>query len=512
MTASAEARTGPVVSGTSAQPFRVGIHGMTCASCVRRVERALAAVPGVEQANVNLATEEASVVAHEVPIESLRAAVDRAGYELRLADESNEVAQDALETERRAEYAALKQRTIFALGVAALLMGNMLLQLIVPDAVPTRVLFPIEFALALPVQFWAGARFYQGAWRIGRHGSSDMNTLIALGTSVAFVYSSVVTFVPGVFSGAMVGGTHAVYFDTSAAIIGFILLGRTMEARAKGQTSQAVRALIALRPKLARVLEDGQEYEIPIAAVQPGDTVIVRPGEQIPVDGEVAAGQSAVDESMLTGESAPVVKGVGAAVFGATVNSTGVLQLRATAVGADSALARIIRLVQDAQGSKAPIQRLADQIAAVFVPTVIGIAALTFVAWFVFGPDPALTFATLNAVAVLIIACPCALGLATPTAIMVGTGRAGQAGVLVRDAAALERSMSWCWTRPAPSPRATPQSHRFDWSRARRSSKTRSYASLRPLSADPSTRTPRRSSARQSVEKLASPGRTRSRR
>ena len=228
------------------------------------------------------------------------------------------------------------------------------------------------------------------------------------------------------------------YFDTSAAIIALVLLGRLLEARAKGQTSQSVRALVALRPKLARVIEDGQEYEIPLSAVQPGDTVLVRPGEQIPVDGEVVSGDSAVDESMLTGESMPVPKMPGDAVFGATVNASGLLHVRATAVGADSALARIIRLVEDAQGSKAPIQRLADGIAAVFVPIVIGIALLTFAGWWALGPDPAFTLAILNAVTVLIIACPCALGLATPTAIMVGTGLGARHGVLIRNAEALE--------------------------------------------------------------------------
>jgi len=264
-----------------------------------------------------------------------------------------------------------------------------------------------------------------------------MNTLIALGTSAAFGYSMVVTFAPQVLASAE-GISTAVYYDTSAAIIGFVLLGRMLEARAKGQTTQSVRALIALRPKLARVLEDGQEFEIPVTAVQPGDTVIVRPAEQIAVDGTVVDGESAVDESMLTGESVPVVKRAGDSVFGATLNGSGLLRIEATAVGADSALARIIRLVEDAQGSKAPIQRLADRIAAIFVPVVIGIAALTFLGWLFLGPEPAMTFALLNAVAVLIIACPCALGLATPTAIMVGTGRAAQAGVLIRDAAALE--------------------------------------------------------------------------
>jgi len=427
----------------ASEHLRVGIRGMTCASCVRRVERALAGVPGVETAAVNLATEEATVdAAGGVPIEALRAAVEKAGYELRLPGEADDDdARDALEAERRAEYRDLKRRTVFALSIAAVLVVAMPLTHWVPglDRIPMRVLNPLFFALALPVQFWAGRRFYEGAWKIGRHGASDMNTLIALGTTAAFGYSVVATFAPEVFT-SVDGPEGAVFFDTSAAIIGFVLLGRLLEARAKGQTSASVRALIALRPKLARIFEDGQEYEIPISAVQPGDVVIVRPGEQFPVDGVVIEGISAVDESMLTGESVPVAKAPGDEVFGATMNAIGLLRVRATAVGADSALARIVRLVEDAQGSKAPIQRLADRIASVFVPVVMGLAALTFVAWWVFGPEPAFTFAVLNMVAVLIIACPCALGLATPTAIMVGTGRAAQAGVLIRDAAALEQA------------------------------------------------------------------------
>ena len=422
--------------------LRLGIRGMTCASCVRRVERSLAAVPGVDSASVNLATEEATVSASGVPVEALRAAVEKAGYEMRLpGDADDDDVRDALEEERHAEYQALKRRTVFALSVAAVLLAAMPLTRWAPgfDEIPMRVLHPLFFALALPVQFWAGWRFYDGAWRVGRHGSSDMNTLIALGTSAAFGYSVVATFAPQVFT-SVDGPEGAVFFDTAAAIIGFVLLGRLLEARAKGQTAASVRALIALRPKLARVLEDRQEYGIPISAVQPGDIVIVRPSEQLPVDGEVIEGASAVDESMLTGESVPVVKGAGDAVFGATLNTTGLLRVRATAVGADSALARIVRMVEDAQGSKAPIQRLADRIASVFVPVVMGLAALTFAAWWLFGPEPALTFAVLNMVAVLIVACPCALGLATPTAIMVGTGRAAQAGVLIRDAAALEQA------------------------------------------------------------------------
>ncbi len=435
--------TGPTAASEDVEvvngDLRFDVRGMTCASCVRRVERALEAVPGVEGANVNLATEEATVKATDVPVEALRSAVDQAGYDLLTAAGDDDEARDALEASRRADYALLRRKTIFAGVVAAFLVGFMALSRVFDavDDVPRWFLHPAFFALALPVQLWAGRQFYAGAWRIGRHGSTDMNTLIAVGTSAAFAYSVVATFAPGVFD-SVEGLDAAVFFDTSSAIIFFVLLGRLLEARAKGQTSDAVRELIALRPQTARVLEDGEEFEIPVRAVQAGDIVIVKPGEQIPVDGEVVEGSAAVDESMLTGESVPVDKAPGDDLFGATMNTNGLLRLRATAVGSDSALARIIRLVEDAQGSKAPIQGLADRIAAVFVPVVFAAAALTLVVWLVFGPEPALTFGILNAVAVLIVACPCALGLATPTAIIVGTGRAARQGVLIRDAEALQ--------------------------------------------------------------------------
>jgi P-type Cu+ transporter len=428
-------------TGFAEGSLRFNIKGMTCASCVRRVERALSGVEGVADARVNLATEEATVdLADRLSLDLLREAVDRAGYDL-IVTEGDEEARDQLEAERRAEYATLKRKTIFAGTIAFFLVGFVALSQIIPAFadVPRRVVHPTFFILALPVQFWAGWQFYQGTWRIGRHGATDMNTLIAAGTSAAFGYSIVATFLPRVFESAE-GLDAAVFFDTSSAIIAFVLLGRLLEARAKGSTSDAVRALIALRPQTARVLEDGEEYEIPVRAVQVGDIVLVKPGEQIPVDGEVVDGASAVDESMLTGESVPVEKHPGDDVFGATMNAMGALQIRATAVGSDSALARIIHLVEEAQGSKAPIQGLADQISAVFVPIVFGIATLTALAWYFFGPEPSLTFALLNAVAILIVACPCALGLATPTAIMVGTGRAAQHGILIRDAEALQHA------------------------------------------------------------------------
>ena len=433
---------GEAASSAAVQELRLPIRGMTCASCVRRVEGALAGVPGVAAASVNLATEEATVTAAGTPLAALREAVGKAGYEVWLPGEGADAgeASDRLEAQRRADYEALRRRTIFAGAIAAILVGAMLYtRLPGLEQVPDRVWHPLFFALATPVQFWAGRRFYGAALRVARHGAADMNTLVALGTSAAYGYSVLATFAPGLFD-PEAGLRPSVYFDTAAAIIALILFGRLLEARAKATTSEAVRRLIALRPKLARILEDGQEYEIPIAAVQRGDVVVVQPGEQLPVDGEVVAGASAVDESMLTGESMPVAKREGDAVYGATLNTTGALQLRATAVGADSALARIIRLVEEAQGSKAPIQALVDRVAAIFVPAVLGVALLTLLGWWVLGPEPALTFALINAVTVLIIACPCALGLATPTAIMVGVGRGAELGVLIRDARALEQA------------------------------------------------------------------------
>jgi len=296
--------------------------------------------------------------------------------------------------------------------------------------------FFIQFLLATPVQFWAGWQFYVGFWKAARHKTSDMNTLIAVGTSAAYLYSLIVTFGSHLI---MVKGLMVdVYFDTSAAIIVLILLGRFLEARAKGKTSEAIKKLIGLQPKTARVIRNGNEMDIPVADVFPGDVVVVRPGEKIPVDGTVKEGYSSVDESMVTGESLPVEKKTGDRVIGATINKTGTFKFEATKVGKDTVLAQIIRLVQEAQGSKPPIARMVDVIASYFVPIVILIAIVTFIVWYLFGPHPALTYALLNFVAVLIIACPCALGLATPTSIMVGTGKGAENGILIRGAEALE--------------------------------------------------------------------------
>ena len=406
--------------------FAVG--SMTCASCVARVEEALSGVPGVISASVNLASEKATVeYLEETELAELRQVVKNAGYEL-----GPEIqALEDVTTVARRETQALRNRLIIAiaLGVAIMVIG------FGPSFVGKAYLL---WALATPVQFWAGWQFYRGAWGALRHKTADMNTLIAVGTSAAYFYSMVVVLFPGLFT---TGGLEPhLYFETSALIIALILLGRFLEARARGQTSEAIKKLIGMQPKTALVMRDGEETEIPVDDVQVGDLILVRPGERVPVDAIVRQGYSSIDESMITGESIPVEKTVGDEVVGATINKAGSLKVEATKVGKDTTLARIVRMVEEAQGSKAPIQRLADVIASYFVPVVIGIAIVTFIIWYFVGPPPALTFALLNFVAVLIIACPCALGLATPTAIMVGTGKGAEYGVLIRNGEALERS------------------------------------------------------------------------
>ncbi len=406
--------------------FAVG--GMTCASCIARVEDALMSVPGVISASANLASEKATVeYLEDTELAELRRAVRDAGYEL--GPETQALEDVTIATKR--EIRALKQRLIVAtvLGVSIMVMG------FGPSFVGKPYLL---WALATPVQFWAGWRFYRGAWGALRHKTADMNTLIAVGTSAAYVYSMVAVLFPSLFTTA--GLEPHLYFEVSALIIALVLLGRFLEARARSRTSEAIKKLIGMQPKTALVIADGQEREVPVDDLQVGDLVLVRPGERVPVDGIVRQGYSSIDESMITGESIPVEKKVGDEVIGATVNQTGSLQVEASKVGKDTMLAHIIRMVEEAQGSKAPIQRLADVIASYFVPVVIGIAIITFIIWYFVGPPPALTFALLNFVAVLIIACPCALGLATPTAIMVGTGKGAEHGILIRNGEALERA------------------------------------------------------------------------
>ncbi len=417
------------------------IGDMSCASCVARVEKALKATPGVTSVAVNFATETAAVeyLPGAVTQAALRAAVEGAGYALREPEAGSVVsAGDQAAEARRRELLVVRRKMIVSLGVGAFLM---LLGFFPPSFLSQRQLWLVMFALATPVQVWAGRQFYRGAWAAARHRTTDMNTLIAVGTSVAYLYSAAVTFFPGFFGRiAGAGFKAAVYYETAVIIIGLILLGRFLEARAKGEASDAMKKLMGLQAKTARVVRDDAELDVPVDSVRAGDIVVVRPGEKIPVDGVVLDGRSAVDEAMLTGESIPVEKGPGDEVIGATLNKTGSFRFRATKVGADTALAQIIRLVEEAQGSKAPIQRLADYIASIFVPSVFGIATVTFLIWLLFGPAPAFTLAMLAAVSVLIIACPCALGLATPTAIMVGTGKGAENGVLIRSGEALERA------------------------------------------------------------------------
>jgi Cu+-exporting ATPase len=414
--------------GVATRKSTYPVSGMTCASCVARVEQALASVPGVISASVNLASEKATVEYIEgTEFSELRRAVADAGYELgseaeTLEDVSTTSQRDIRRVRDRLIVAAVLGIAIMALGFGPVFTGKPYLL----------------WVLATPVQFWAGWRFYRGTWGALKHKTADMNTLIAVGTSAAYLYSMVAVLFPGLFTA---GGLEAhLYFDTSAMIIALILLGRFLEARARGQTSEAIKKLIGMQPKTALVIRNGEEREIPIEEVQVGDLILVRPGERVPVDGVIREGHSSLDESMITGESIPIDKDVGDQVIGATINKTGSFQFEATKVGKDTTLAQIIRLVEEAQGSKAPIQRLADVIASYFVPTVIGIAIITFIIWYFAGPAPALTFAFLNFVAVIIIACPCALGLATPTAIIVGTGKGAEHGILIRSAEALERA------------------------------------------------------------------------
>jgi Cu+-exporting ATPase len=404
------------------------VSGMTCVTCAARVEEALSGVPGVISANVNLASEKATVEYLEgTAVADLRRAVEDAGYELG----PEAAALEDVATAAQREIRVLRNRFI----VAAVLTSIIAALGFTPSFAGRPYLL---WALATPVQFWAGLRFYRGAWGALKHKTSDMNTLVAVGTSVAYFYSMAAVIAPGLFTTGIL--SPGLYFDTSAAIISLILLGRLLEARARGQTSEAIKKLIGMQPKTAVVIREGQQTEIPVEDVRVGDLILVRPGERVPVDGIVHQGYSSVDESMITGESIPVEKKVGDEVIGATINKTGSLEMEARKVGKDTTLAHIIRMVEEAQGSKAPIQRLADVIASYFVPAVIGVALVTFAVWYFIGPAPALTFAFLNLVAVLVIACPCALGLATPTAIMVGTGKGAEHGILIKNGEALERA------------------------------------------------------------------------
>jgi P-type Cu+ transporter len=412
------------------------VRGMHCAACVGKVERALTGLAGVERASVNLATEQATVSfdPERTSFDALQAAVRAAGYELAQpsTDEAPGTALDAERAAREAEQRREKNKFVVGAVLSApVLLGGM--SHILPW-VPAALQNPwLLLILTTPVQFWVGWQFHRGFLHDLRYRSASMSTLVSVGTSAAYFFSVAVTLWPHAFP------AHGVtYYDVSAVVITLVVLGRWLEARARGRTSEAIRRLVSLAPRTARVVRAGAEVDVPTAEVHVGDFVRIRPGERIPVDGVVTEGASTIDESMLTGESLPVEKAPESKVFAGTVNRTGSFVFRAARVGRETALARIVALVAEAQGSRAPIQRLADRVAAIFVPIVLGIAGLTFLAWWAFGPEPAGLFALTNAVAVLVIACPCAMGLATPTAIMVATGRGAERGILVRSAAALE--------------------------------------------------------------------------
>lgn len=413
----------------------VSIKGMHCASCVRLIEKAVGKMEGVSSCNVNLATEKATITydSEKIDDQKISSAVSSVGYEV-LKEQSSEV-EDYEKKAKEKELKDLKTKVIVSLTLGCLILFGSFpgLMEFAPGILKN---FLVQLILATPVQFWAGLTFYRATIPALKHRTANMDTLVAIGTTVAFAYSAFVTFFPGIISG--IGVEPEPYFDVAAIIIALILLGRYFEARAKAGTSEAIKRLIGLQAKTARVVKNGKEADIPIEQVVTGDIIRVRPGEKIPVDGVIIEGNSSIDESMVTGESIPVEKDIRDTVVGATINKTGTFLYKATKVGADTMLAQIIKLVADAQGSKAPIQRLADLVSSYFVPVVIILAMATFVIWYIFGPSPYFLFAMLNAIAVLIIACPCAMGLATPTAIMVGTGIGANKGILIKDARSLE--------------------------------------------------------------------------
>ncbi len=446
------------------------VSGMTCAACSARVQRSLEQAQGVTAANVNLMTNSAKVAydpVHTSP-HTLVEVVRQTGYgaELPVAGESVEVELDREDAETEREIRRLRLRVVVGLAAAALAMvlsmplmaqghhpaADPFMLAMMWAAAPLRQLFPGLFAvspdalrwlllgLTLPVVGWAGRHFYERAWRAARHGGADMNTLIALGTGAAFLFSLATTLFPGWFTAR--GLEPEVYYEAAIWIVALVLLGNYFEVRSKHRTGAAIRRLAGLRPDRATVIRGGAEVEIPVAELLPGDELLVRPGQRVPVDGVVTEGTTAVDESMLTGEPMPVSRGPQDEVIGGTLNGPGAIRMRALRVGRDTILSRILRLVRDAQGDKPPIQRLADKVAAVFVPVVMVLAVITFILWWWVGPEPRVLNGLVSAVAVLIIACPCAMGLAVPTAVMVATGRGAELGVLIKSGEALERAAS----------------------------------------------------------------------
>ncbi len=423
----------------SSRKTTVSVGGMTCAACVRRVELALKSIDGVEDASVNLATARATIT--HAPswdgIETIKSVIADTGYEF--LGVLGETLEDPVEAARQRELKELKLK--FNVGVVLsilIFMGSMQHWFPFLMRIPRHIMLAALFVLTTPVVFWVGSRFFRGAIKAAKQKTTDMNTLVAVGALSAYLYSTLTTFRPQFFAGS--GITPHVYFDGAAMIITLILLGRLLEAKTKGKTSMAIKRLMGLKPKTARVIRDGKETDIPIENVVKGDLILVRPGEKIPTDGVVVSGTSSVDESMLTGESIPVAKEKGSEVFAATLNKSGSFTFEATKVGAETALAQIIKLVEEAQGSKAPIQRVADKVASIFVPVVFAIAVLTFIIWYFIVPEPIFSRALLNFVSVLIIACPCAMGLATPTAVMVGTGLGAESGILIKGGESLEKA------------------------------------------------------------------------
>ncbi|MGB8276351.1 MAG: heavy metal translocating P-type ATPase [Methylovirgula sp.] len=421
------------------ETIELAISGMTCASCVSRVERVLKKQPGVTSANVNLATERANVsyLAGTVTIDALEQAVAHAGFGAHRLEETEQPAAGR----HAAEAKSLTQSLIIALALTLPLFILAMapeffpaLQNLVDQKIGVESLRIVECGLASLVLFGPGWRFFAKGIPALLHGAPDMNALVALGTFAAWSYSCVATFAPQLFP----AGTAHVYFEAAGVIVSLILLGRVLEARAKGVAGAAIERLLGLTPETAQVMRNGVPVDVKLASIVPGDLVFIRPGERVPLDGEVVEGASFVDQSMLTGEPQPVRKSVGEEVVGGTISTSGSLKVKVTKTGADTVLARIIKMVEQAQGAKLPIQALADKVTAWFVPAVMGVAALTFVIWLVFGPQPSFTYALVNMVAVLIIACPCAMGLATPVSIMVATGRAAELGILFRQGAALQ--------------------------------------------------------------------------
>ena len=435
---SVSAETGPALHSET-----FPVLGMTCAACVRRIEKSVAKIPGVHQVVVNLATEQATVAFDRslVTLTDIFSVVRDTGYDVIEPAPAGADQRAEVEEAKQLETSQLRNALLLAAGLTLPLFFLEMIPMLIPPlhhvlmrVVSMQTLWYLSFVLASGVQFWPGVRFYRKGWAALRSGNPDMNSLVMIGTSAAYGYSVVATFFPG----SLPAGTAHVYYEASATIITLVLLGKYFEAVAKGKTSAAIKRLLALQPGIAHVVRGGKEFDLPVEKVLVGDLLNVRPGEKIPVDGLVVEGKSFVDESMMTGESLPIQKEPESVVLGGTVNQNGSFQMRATRVGSDTVLAQIIKTVEAAQTSRPPIQALADRVVAVFVPAVLLIAALTFLVWYIFGPAPSLSLALVNAVAVLIIACPCAMGLATPTSIMVATGKAAELGVLFRKGDALQ--------------------------------------------------------------------------